>query len=82
MQEDLRLSIDQYIESNMIMLGIQNITKNSTDLSILIEREMIYFDEGSTKSPLLQQAYKHLLTVKSTTVFSSAKFLAAGQICT
>jgi hypothetical protein len=35
------------------------ITKNSTNLNKLIEREKIYFDKGSTKGPLSQQAYKH-----------------------
>jgi hypothetical protein len=64
------------------MQGIHNINKNSTDLNILIERKMIYFDGGSTIGPLLQQAYKHLLTVKPTSVDSERAFSAAGQICT
>jgi len=56
---------------------------NTINLTKIIRKEIVLFEENRNRGDYLQRAYEHILAIKQTTsVESERAFSAAGQTCT
>lgn len=80
MKERLALAIKQKTET--VVVDKKTVPLNTTNLTKVIRRELVFFEENKKRGNYLERAYQYILTIKPTSVESERAFSAAGQICT